>query len=84
MFSIISKAFSSSDAFNTSELVNVMSQPNHITGKLINGDFIYKIGAKYSKLPGTCDLHDFIVVKSPNTGNFYVKCVMVGHLKSHL
>ena len=86
-----SKVFNSSDVFNTSELVSVMSQPNHITGKLINGDLIYnwqeKISTKYSKLPGIHDLHDFVVVTSPNTGNatmLYVKGAMVGCLKSHI
>ena len=73
VFSITSKAFNSSDVFNTSELVNVMSQPNHITAKLVKGDLIYnwreKISAKYSKLPGIRELHDFVIVTSPNTGN---------------
>ena len=73
VFSITSKAFNSSDVFNTSELVNVMSQPNHITAKLVKGDLIYnwreKISAKHSKLPGIRELHDFVIVTSPNTGN---------------
>ena len=71
VFSVTAKAFNSSDVFNTTELVNVMSQPNQVTAKQVKGDVIYnwrdKISAKYSKLPGIRELHDFIMVRSPDT-----------------
>ena len=48
-----------------------MSQPNQVTAKQVKGDVIYnwrdKISAKYSKLPGIRELHDFIMVRSPDT-----------------
>jgi len=71
VFSVTAKAFNSSDVFNTTELVDVMSQPDQITAKQVKGDVIYnwrdKISAKYSKLPGIRELHDFIIVRSPDT-----------------
>ena len=69
VFSVTAKAFNSSDVFNTTELVDVMSQPDQITAKQVKGDVIYnwrdKISAKYSKLPGISELHNFIMVRSP-------------------
>ena len=50
-----------------------MSQPNQITAKQVKGDVIYdwraKISAKYSKLPGIRELHDFIIVRLSESDN---------------
>ena len=73
VFSVTAKAFNSSDVFNTNELVTIMSQPNQITAKQVKGDVIYdwraKISAKYSKLPGIRELHDFIIVRLSESDN---------------
>ena len=51
VFSVTAKAFNSSDVFNTTELVDVMSQSDQITAKQVKGDVIYnwrdKISASY-------------------------------------
>ena len=71
VFSITAKTFHSSDVFNTNELVTIMSQPDQITAKQVKGNVIYnwreKISAKYSKLPGIRELHDFIIVRPSDT-----------------
>jgi hypothetical protein len=73
LFSVTSKAYNSSDVFNTRELTEVMSQSDSITAIIDNGTLIHnwrdKVSEKYSKLPGIRDLHDFFVIRNPTTGN---------------
>ena len=69
LFSITVKSYNSADVLNTQELVTVMSQSNNNTGLLEEGRSIQNwretVALKYSKLPGTSDLHDFVIVRSP-------------------
>jgi len=72
LFSVTAKSYNSSDVFNTQELISVMSQSDNITALLENGNLILnwreKVATKYTKLPGIRERHDFIIVRSPDTG----------------
>jgi len=72
LFSITAKSYNSADVFNTQELVTVMSQSDNVTAVLEEGRSIQNwrdpVALKYSKLPGIRNLHDFIIVRSPETG----------------
>ena len=73
LFSVTAKSYNSADVFNSQELAQVMSQSENITAVLENGRLIQnwreKVTVKYSKLPGIRDLHDFVIVRSPETGS---------------
>ena len=73
LFSVTAKSYNAADVFNSQELTQVMSQSENITAVLENGRLIQnwreKVTIKYSKLPGIRDLHDFVMVRSPETGS---------------
>ena len=73
IFSVTAKSYNSAYVFNTQELAQVLAQSENVTVVLEDGRLIQnwreKVIVKYSKLPGICDLHDFIIVRSPDTGS---------------
>ena len=73
VFSITSKAYANSDVFTTAELATVMSESPEITAVVDDGKLVYpwrdRLSAKYTKLPGIRDLHDFIIVRHPTTNH---------------
>ena len=75
LFSKVSKSYSVSDVFTTSELchnaesfASVVVDDGHIVRKWRDAL------SKYTKLPGVRSLHDFVCVRKPSTGNAHV-CV---------
>ena len=52
-FSVTAKAYNTADVFNTQELLDVMTQSDHISGVIVTGESILnwrdKVSQKYSK-----------------------------------
>ena len=62
LFSMTAKAYASSDVFSTEELATTMSpyaKPIVDDGKLVCL-WREKLTSKHTKLPGICDLHNFV------------------------
>ena len=72
VFSSTSKAYNQSDVFNTEELASVMSQADNLDATIDDGSLVYPwreaVDRKYTKLSGIRSLHDFLVVRHPESG----------------
>jgi hypothetical protein len=74
LFSKVSKSYSVSDIFTTSELCDI---PESFASVVVDdGHTVRKWRdalSKYTKLPGVRSLHDFVCVRKPSTGNAHVR-----------
>ena len=70
LFSRIAQTYNRSDIFNTAELASCIGQ--HADIVVDQGEIVHKWRdslIKYTKLPGIRSLHDFVMVRSPTTGD---------------
>ena len=74
LFSRVAQSYNRSDIFNTTELSSCISQ--YADTLIDQGEIVqhWRLSlVKYTKLPGIRSLHDFIITRSPATGNASIR-----------